>query len=268
MYYIACNSLPFKGNTSTRKNKRGGLKSYQAIWGGGGRDFGWGYNLVSVLSVYLPTHKIPKYVQAIEVWRLTTSIDVASCNRFPHFVWICINWKHIICREEKICDLFCTCCRIALYLDCSETGRVQSGSLVHPPFKWIANGVVFSLIFTFSESHLIALPLIKILQHSPEPFSSHYNPSLLVPHLAHFYRACLVQLRIHRLLLESLHSCRKSLPMQLCLVGERKKRDGWLQTAPMKICQMSAQIASVLLRWRSNLKGPSNIYGIAQAWMM
>lgn len=135
MYYIACNSLPFKGNTSTRKNKRGGLKSYQAIWGGGGRDFGWGYNLVSVLSVYLPTHKIPKYVQAIEVWRLTTSIDVASCNRFPHFVWICINWKHVICREEKICDLFCTCCRIALYIDCSETGRVQSGSLVHPPFK-------------------------------------------------------------------------------------------------------------------------------------
>lgn len=77
---------------------------------------------MSALSVYLPTHKITKYVQAIQVWRLTTPIDVASCNRLPHFVWICINWKHIICKAEKICDLFCTCCRIALYLDCSETG--------------------------------------------------------------------------------------------------------------------------------------------------
>lgn len=122
----------------------GGLKGYQVIlrW-----DFGWGYNFMSVLRVYLPTHKITKYVQAIQVWRLTTSIDVASCNRFPHFVWICVNWKHIICRAEKICDLFCTCCRIALYPDCSETARVQSGSLVHLLLKWIANGAVFSLIF-------------------------------------------------------------------------------------------------------------------------
>lgn len=51
----------------------------------------------------------------------------------------------------------------SLYLECSETGRVQSGSLVHLLFKLIANGVVFSLIFAFSESHLIALPLTKTL---------------------------------------------------------------------------------------------------------
>lgn len=121
--------LVFQGQHKHMKNTRmGGLKGYQAIlrW-----DFSWGYNFMSVLRVYSPTHKITKYVQAIQVWRLTTSIDVASCNRFPHFVWICVNWKHIVCRAEKICDLFCTCCRIALYLDCSETARVQSGSLVH-----------------------------------------------------------------------------------------------------------------------------------------
>lgn len=182
--------LVFQGQHKHMKKQEGRVEGLSGYFLGG--DFGWGYNLVSVLSVYLPTHKITKYVQAIQVWRLTTSIDIASCNRFPHFVWICINWKHIICRAEKICDLFCTCCRIALYLDCSETGRVQSGSLEHPLLKWSADGVVFILIFTFSASHLIALPLTKTPQHSPEPFSSHYNPSLLVPLLAHFYRACLV----------------------------------------------------------------------------
>lgn len=64
-------------------------------------DFGVGYSFMSIWTVYLPTHKITKYVQAIQVWRLTTPIDIASCNRFPHFVWICVNWKHIICRGKR-----------------------------------------------------------------------------------------------------------------------------------------------------------------------
>lgn len=63
------------------------------------KDFGWGQPS-KCLNIYLPTHKITKYVQAIQVWRLTASIDIASCNGFPHFVWICIDWKHIICRRE------------------------------------------------------------------------------------------------------------------------------------------------------------------------
>lgn len=59
-----------------------------------------GVQLSKCLNIYLPTHKVTKYVQAIQVRRLTASIDIASCNGFPHFVWICIDWKHIICRGE------------------------------------------------------------------------------------------------------------------------------------------------------------------------
>lgn len=200
--------LVFQGQHKHMKNTRWeGWRAIRLFWGG---ILAGGYNFMSVLRVYLPTHKITKYVQAIQVWRLTTSIDVASCNRFPHFVWICVNWKHIICRAEKICDLFCTCCRIALYLDCSETARVQSGSLVHLLLKWIANGAVFSLIFTFSESHLIALPLTKTAV--PRALLIPLQSISVSATFTHFCRACLVQLQIHRLLLESLHPCGKCFP--------------------------------------------------------
>lgn len=59
--------------------------------------------------------------------------------------------------EAKICDLLCfRQCRIPVYLDGSETSTIQLDSLEHLLIKWNAVEIIFRLIVTFSEAHLIS----------------------------------------------------------------------------------------------------------------
>ena len=53
------------------------------------------------ISPSLPTHEVPKDVEAIEIWGFTSTVDVTSSDRFPHCMAISIDWQNIICPETR-----------------------------------------------------------------------------------------------------------------------------------------------------------------------
>lgn len=112
------------------------------------------------------------------------------------------------------------------------------------------------------------LSITQTPHHPLEPFSSCHNPALLEPILARFHIAWLVLMWIRRFLLESLHPCRRCLSnVALFQRWKGKKR----QVTPdcrhwwKDMSDVSTNSFCFSETGELNLKGPSNIYGVAQA---
>lgn len=61
------------------------------------------WTVIQVLEkTYVPTHKIPKDIQTIQIGHLATSVDVAASYRFADFMWVSKYRKDIVYGKGKI----------------------------------------------------------------------------------------------------------------------------------------------------------------------
>ncbi len=60
-----------------------------------------------VENTCIPTHKIPKDVEAVKIGHLAASVDVAASNRLADFMWVSKNGKDIILGKSEINKFRC-----------------------------------------------------------------------------------------------------------------------------------------------------------------